>query len=203
MFFGRSYYLRDPSLVYTYSPDDLLQKKTIVDCGPAAFDFFYADGSPYDPAIFTETRDSDPRTISVIQTDEVILAAEYEFTFIAYFEQYTSNTVQKTEPFTIELIDPCVAPFGLLPPAEGIEDVVVEYTITLAPVQFSFGPFRQDPDWCIISYDFAVEKPRVEPVVTDFDQEERTFTFEYLDDIAPLNDDFEVEFEDIKVTILA
>ena len=39
--------------------------------------------------------------------------------------------------------------------------------------------------------------------MTDFDQEERTFTFEYLDDIAPLNDDFEVEFEDIKVTILA
>ena len=63
-----------------------------------------------------------------------------------------------------------------------------EYTLTGTSVDYTFDAFTVVPNFCEITYTYSFAEATGEPVVSVFDSDTRTFTFEYTPDLDPLVD---------------
>ena len=64
------------------------------------------------------------------------------------------------------------------------------YTIATPEVLFQFDPFTTLSALCKVSYTYEMDEPDGQLVVKEFNEETRTFTFEYLEnDLKPLKSD--------------
>ena len=75
-----------------------------------------------------------------------------------------------------------------------------EYTLTGSSVDYIFDAFQVDPTICDITYTYSLVDATGDPVVSVFDSTSRTFTFEYLPDLAPIVDRLAL-FKDYTVTV--
>ena len=75
-----------------------------------------------------------------------------------------------------------------------------EYTLTSTSVDYSFDAFTVDPSVCDIIYTYSFAEATGDPVVSVFDSNSRTFTFEYILDLDPLVDRLAL-FKDYTVTV--
>ena len=75
-----------------------------------------------------------------------------------------------------------------------------EYTLAGSSVDYSFDAFSVDPPVCYITYTYSFAEATGEPVVSVFDSDSRTFTFEYNSDLDPLVDRLAL-FKDYTVTV--
>lgn len=119
-------------------------------------------------------------------------------------ENYPFNAgVKSKEPFVVNIVNPCDEPVSLDAPSE-LDRTVIDYALTSPPVMFTFDKFIQNPDWCDIEYKYQFLNVDIEQLFTSYDNENRTFTFEYSgNDLAPLNYDVDLEFRDFEVVISA
>ena len=67
-------------------------------------------------------------------------------------------------------------------------------------MDFLFDVFPVDPPICDITYTYSLAEATGEPVVSVFDSDSRTFTFEYTPDLDPLVDRLAL-FKDYTVTV--
>ena len=75
-----------------------------------------------------------------------------------------------------------------------------EYTLTGTSVNYIFDVFPVDPSVCDIIYTYSFAEATGEPVISVFDSDSRTFTFEYNPDLDPLVDRLAL-FKDYTVTV--
>ena len=74
--------------------------------------------------------------------------------------------------------------------------------ITKLPTRYQFKSFVTVPSGCMISYDFTVTGKTKSADLVSFDKLTRTFTFNYIKDLNPL-ERADAPFTDYTVTILA
>ena len=131
------------------------------------------------------------------------MTGTYSFNLRAYPINYPDlSTIDKL--FTINIIDPCKDPSSLLAP-DSLMDYIQVYTIGQPAVQFQFDAFTvtASPAACAVSYNYEMGDPEGQPVVSKFNQETRTFTFEYLkDDFKPLKSDSKTDYRDFEIAII-
>ena len=72
---------------------------------------------------------------------------------------------------------------------ENLNGSVIKYTLTRSSVDFTFPEFISGPDCCEVSYHYQVDDRKGWLVVKNWDSLRRTFTFEYSQDLEPLNND--------------
>ena len=75
-----------------------------------------------------------------------------------------------------------------------------EYILTSKSVDYNFDAFSIDPSICDITYTYSLAEVTGNPVVSVFDSDSRTFTFEYNPDLDPLFDRLAL-FKDYTVTV--
>ena len=85
----------------------------------------------------------------------------------------------------ITFIDPCYGKPTTFDPSVLVDQ---EYTLTGTSVDYIFDVFLVDPPICDITYTYSLAEATGEPVVSVFDSDTRTFTFEYTPDLDPLVD---------------
>ena len=66
--------------------------------------------------------------------------------------------VTLASPFIINIKDPCDKPYSVQP-SSGLEDLIIEYTLTAPTVTLAFDEFLFNPAWCDSIYLWEVESP--------------------------------------------
>lgn len=78
-----------------------------------------------------------------------------------------------------------------------------EYTIETIGVEYTIPEFAPSPIWCPVSYSYLFENAQGDILVSLWNDQTRTFTFEYYGGAEPLNGDLLVEYVDYEITLLA
>ena len=120
----------------------------------------------------------------------------YEITYKIFLTDFKTVEKEQTTPFTVTIASSCTTPITLDP------SVLVdqEYTLTGPSVPYTFDAFPVDPPICDITYTHSFAEATGTTVVSVFDSDSRTFTFEYDSDLDPLVDRLAL-FKDYTVTV--
>lgn len=122
---------------------------------------------------------------------------QFELIYSITLVDYPTNSKEGT-PFTITIEEGCLTPVSLVAGAM----VDQEYTLATPAVSYTFDEFPSEPNPpCFVTFTYSLNGPAGNPVVL-LDGATRTFTFEYLTDLAPLGSPT-VEFKDYIVTVNA
>ena len=116
------------------------------------------------------------------------MAGKYDFRYSLFYVNYPQVGEEMDSPFTVTILDPCVSPYILLPP-DSLSEELVNYTIASPGLLYQFDSFLVNPSWCEVHYSYIINDPLGEPVIADFDASTTSFRFEYMKDLAPLEED--------------
>lgn len=83
--------------------------------------------------------------------------------------KYPENKIYLTEPYIVNIVDPCDAPTYIAPP-EDLDGTVMRYTLTEPALTFSFDQFFQQPSWCRMTYSYVLGSPLIEPLLNGFNE---------------------------------
>ena len=106
----RTYFLKDEALTYAWTSESFLQRDTLVDCGPLVVEIFYADETPYDESIFKQETLAAKDSFKVLKTDDLSIQQDYQFSYRAYYRDYSENAYEAEKTFTVTILDPCESP---------------------------------------------------------------------------------------------
>ena len=113
---------------------------------------------------------------------------------VTYSSAYTTSV---STDFVVTFIEPCDGKPISFNPSVLLDQ---EYTLTGTSVDYNFDAFTVDPSVCDIIYAYSLAEATGKPVVSVFDSDSRTFTFEYNLDLDPLVDRLAL-FKDYTVTV--
>ena len=170
---------------------------TDVNCGSFDLVFYLNDGSqtPLNPSIFDDRRGAPNQFAREFVTDYAFVGS-FEITYKIVLADFQTVETEQTTPFTVTIAPSCPTPITLDP-----SDLVdQEYTLTSTSVPYTFDAYPVDPPICDITYTYNFAEATGAPVVSVFDSDSRTFTFEYDPDLNPLVDRLAL-YKDYTVTV--
>ena len=95
------------------------------------------------------------------------------------------NLVSESATFLIRLLDPCDAPENIEVPEPLENQVYILGNAEATP--YTHPDFRAVPDFCELDYFYTITKLVNASPDTAITRNGKTFSFEYLTDLAPLN----------------
>ena len=113
---------------------------------------------------------------------------------VTYSSAYTASV---STNFVITFIESCDGKPTTFDPSVLVDQ---EYTLTGSSIDYIFDAFLVKPSACDITYTYSFAESTGDPVVSVFDSDSRTFTFEYTPDLDPLVDRLAL-FKDYTVTL--
>ena len=180
-----------------------LKAGTLVDCGAHTIKFFNdQDLGPLDSNLFELILTDQESSLTVMYTEDLKVTGSYDFRYLIYYDNYPEVGEEQFKPFTVTIVDPCITPKSLVAP-QGLSEQIKTYTIAGTGILYDIGKFIIEPSWCEVSYSYLIDDPLGQPVIADFDDIAPSFTFEYMQDLAPLEEDILQDSRDYYITVLA
>ena len=126
-------------------------------------------------------------------TEDTGFHGVYRLRFRAFYVDYPDKYLELDEPFNVRILDPCQSPRSLTAPDMLLNDLVFEYTMMTPSDELTFTVFTPDPAWCDVQYSYQVNNRQGFAMVQNWDALDRTLTYEYSEDLSPLNNDAYLE----------